>query len=225
MKKYSVLLVEDQPTTRERLKRVVEEHPNLFIIADVSTCTEAREELSKRLPDVLLIDLGLPDGDGIDIIRQVSNENTKTEIMVITVFADERHVVAAIEAGASGYLLKDGGSDYIGESIMQMLSGGSPISASIARYLLRQFRQSTNTRNTCNDNKTLPRLTAREKEVLELVAKGFSYNEIASALGMSGHTVTTHIKHIYKKLAVRSRGEAVFEAMQLGILSVKRSDR
>lgn len=142
--------------------------------------------------------------------------------MVVTVFADEAHVVAALEAGASGYLLKDGSAEYIADSITQMLAGGSPISTSIARYLLRRFRD---TPDAAPDGKRgendAPRLTARESDVLELVAKGFSYSEIGAALGMSVHTVTSHIKHIYRKLAVRSRGEAVFEASQLGLIKLR----
>lgn len=219
MSNHTVFLVEDQENTRERLQVIVDSHPQLTVMGTVSTCEEARSFLSKTSPDVLLIDLGLPDGSGVDIIREVSESSSNTEIMVITVFGDEKHVVTAIEAGASGYLLKDGDSDYIGDSIIQMINGGSPISSSIARYLLRRFQEPL-TKDIPTDNSDTPKLTKRESEVLEFVAKGFSYNEIAETLSMSVHTVTSHIKHIYRKLAVRSRGEAVFEAMQLGLINV-----
>ncbi len=218
MQTYSVLLVEDDPNTRERLASAVNAHPQLTVTAAVGTCAAAQQALAQGFPDVLLSDLGLPDGSGLDVIRYVSTQNPATESMVITVFGDEKNVLAAIEAGASGYLLKDGNSDYIGQSIMQMLAGGSPISASIARHLLKRFKPATT--DAVPTPSSTPTLTAREQAVLELVAKGFSYIEIAKALDMSVHTVTSHIKHIYRKLAVNSRSEAVFEAMQLGIIKL-----
>lgn len=209
--RYSVLLVEDDENTRERLRRIIDGHDQLSVVAAVATCAAARAAFQAGPPSVLLVDLDLPDGNGTDLIREFKQIQPAIEAMVITVFGDEQHVVAAIEAGASGYLLKDGSSDYIGESIMQLLAGGSPISAGIARYLLKRFQP-------VEPRPDSDLLTAREREVLELVAKGFSYNEIGDVLGMSVHTVTSHIKHIYRKLAVRSRGEAVFEAMQRGLI-------
>lgn len=211
-RQYSVLLVEDDDNTRARLRQIVNDHDRLNVIAAVATCADAWRQFATGRPDVLLVDLGLPDGNGADLIREFKHTSPTTEAMVITVFGDEQHVIAAIEAGASGYLLKDGSSEYVGESIMQLIAGGSPISAGIARHLLKRFQPPT---------PQVPEedlLTAREREVLELVAKGFSYNEIGDVLGMSVHTVTSHIKHIYRKLAVRSRGEAVFEAMQRGLI-------
>lgn len=212
MTTHSVLLVEDDVETRARLVRAVGSHTQLAVLADVGGCAEARAALAAYKPDVLLIDLGLPDGSGIDIIRETRRSHPATEIMVITVFGDERHVVAAIEAGASGYLLKDAAADFVGSAILQMLSGGSPISAAIARHLLKRFQPSPPADSVSG------LLTVREREVLDLVAKGFAYTEIGEVLGMSVHTVTSHIKHIYRKLEVRSRGEAVFEAQQRGLL-------
>lgn len=214
---HSVLLVEDQEHTRERIARVIEGHPQLHLLAAAATCAEARTWLARQTPRVLLTDLGLPDGDGIDLIRTVQSASTPVDCMVITVFGDEKHVIGAIEAGASGYLLKDGSADYIGQSVMQMLNGGSPISASIARYLLKRFQALPPP--VADPVTPIPKLTEREQEVLKLIAKGFAYSEIADILHLSVHTVTSHIKQIYRKLAVRSRGEAVYEAMQLGLLN------
>ena len=219
MADYGVLLVEDDDATRERLAHIVNDHPRLAVIDAVATCAAARAAFAAGFPDVLLVDLDLPDGNGTDLIREIKRAHPPTEAMVITVFGDERHVIAAIEAGASGYLLKDGSSEYIGEAILQMLAGGSPISASIARHVLRRFQAPA--RAPIAPDIECPELTAREHEVLELVAKGFSYTEIGATLGMSVNTVTSHIKHIYRKLSVRSRGEAVFEATQLGLLRWK----
>lgn len=216
LKEYRVVLVEDDPNTRKRIKIAVEQHPELIVIASVGSCADARKVIHKCKPDVLLVDLGLPDGHGTEIIRLTQTTLPKTEIMVITVFGDEQNVLSAIQAGATGYLLKDGDADYIGQSIKQMINGGSPISPTIARYLLKQYRTTVNTE--CAESE-IPYLTNREKEVLNLVTKGFSYAEIATTLELSVNTVNSHIKNIYKKLSVNSRGEAVFEAAQLGLIA------
>lgn len=216
MGKYTVLLVEDHPETRERLANAVSRHAQLQLIAAVENCTEANKQLDAQTPDVMLTDLGLPDGNGLDLIRRVSAMEGKTEVMVITVFGDEKHVLSAIEAGASGYLLKDGTSDYIGDSIVQMMNGESPVSPAIARHLLKRFRNIQSTQSEVESE--APKLTPRESEILQYVAKGFSFTEVAKLLSVSPHTVTHHIKNIYKKLAVCSRAEAVYEAMQLGLV-------
>jgi DNA-binding NarL/FixJ family response regulator len=212
----TVLLVEDDDNTRTRLAGVVAAHPQLELAGAVGSFAAARRDLERLRPDVLLTDLGLPDGDGIDLIREIRRQGLATQAMVITVFGDERHVVTAIEAGALGYLLKDGSPDHIGNSIMEMLAGGSPISPPIARSLLRRF-VGTSTGPAETDT---PRLSEREREVLNLIVKGFSYAEIARLIGVSTHTVTTHVRGIYGKLAVHSRGEAVYEALQLGIVKL-----
>ena len=218
MNKYTVLLVEDHPDTRERLANAICEHKQLQMIAAAENCTEANNVLDKQIPDVMLTDLGLPDGDGLDLIRRVAAMPGNTEIMVITVFGDEKHVLSAIEAGASGYLLKDGTADYIGDSIIQMMNGESPVSPAIARHLLKRFRTMHTT--PAVQQADSPKLTPRESEILQYVAKGFSFTEVAKLLSVSPHTVTHHIKNIYKKLAVCSRAEAVYEAMQLGLVKM-----
>jgi DNA-binding NarL/FixJ family response regulator len=216
-KRHSVLLVEDDEATRARLARAIETRPELRLSAVAASCGEAVAALDREAPDVLLTDLGLPDGSGIDVIREVRRRRLATESMAITVFGDERHVVAAIEAGATGYLLKDGSSEYVTESILQLLAGGSPISPPIARHLLTRFRDEPSpSRETARG--PVPSLTEREREVLLFLVKGFTGPEIGGFLGISGHTVASHVKNIYRKLEVRSRGEAVYEAMQLGLV-------
>jgi len=213
-----VLLVEDDAHTRARLARVLDAHPQLQLGGQAGTYAEGRRLLEMLRPDVLLTDLGLPDGDGIALIRDARRLVPTTLPLVITVFGDEQHVVAAIEAGALGYLLKDGAPDYIGTSILEMLAGGSPISPPIARYLLRRLRPATQP-GPRPDGPT-PHLSEREQEVLGLIVKGFTYAEIAELLCVSTHTVTTHVRGIYRKLEVHSRGEAVYEAIQLGIIDL-----
>jgi DNA-binding NarL/FixJ family response regulator len=213
---YRILLVEDDANTRGRLAAAIEAHPQLVLLSAVGSCAEARAALDAETPDVLLTDLGLPDGDGTDLIRELRRRKLPTEAMVITIFGDEQHVVTAIEAGAMGYLLKDGSAEYIGSSVLEMMDGGSPISPPIARYLLRRFRPP----DAGDDDTAPPRLSEREHEVLTLIVKGFSYAEIARLIGVSAHTVTTHVRNIYRKLEVHSRGEAVYEALQLGLVKI-----
>jgi len=216
MKQYDILLVEDDDATRARLARAVERNQHLRLRHAVGSFAEAMECLAAGSPDVLLTDLGLPDGNGVDLIRELKRRGAPAEALVITVFGDEQHVVAAIEAGATGYLLKDGSDDYIGNSILELLHGGSPISPAIARHLLKRFRAEPP--EPVAGGTPLPKLTERERQVLELLVKGFTFGEIGSLLGISAHTVTSHVKHIYVKLEVRSRAEAVYEAMSLGLV-------
>jgi DNA-binding NarL/FixJ family response regulator len=223
---HSVLLLEDDPITRERLAGIVRQAPGLHLAAAMADVRSAMAWLAAHAPPaVLLADLQLPDGSGIDVIRALRARAPASEAMVISVFGDEPHVVAAIEAGATGYLLKDASAEEIGQAIVRLIAGESPISSAIARHLLRRFQPAPAARSDVQAAPApLPApLTPREREVLQLIAKGLSYQRIAETLAMSPHTVTTHIKQIYRKLAVNSRGEAVFEAMQLGLLSPPRS--
>ncbi len=213
---HTVLIVEDDPLTRRRLEAVVASVPSLRWVGSAGCASDARQALNV-VPDVLLVDLDLPDGSGIDLIREARAAAARTHAMVITVFADEQHVMAAIEAGAQGYLLKDGSADYIGRSIADLLAGGSPISPPIARYLLQRFQGAPPA--AARDEPSL--LTAREREILSLVAKGFSVPEISEMLQISEHTVTTHVRHIYRKLEVTSRSQAIYEAVNLGLIDLK----
>ena len=212
----TVMIVEDDPAFLTRFCRIIASDSELDLFAAVADCASALQALSKAGPDVLLCDLGLPDGSGIELIGQTSLRYPEADIMVVSVFGDEEHVLAAIEAGATGYILKDSMPEEFVALIKQLRAGGSPISPVIARQLLNRFKPDAGTR----DEKPAegPSLSPRESEVLSLIAKGFSFGEIARLLAVSQHTVTTHVKKIYQKLAVHSRGEAVYEAGKMGIL-------
>jgi DNA-binding NarL/FixJ family response regulator len=217
-----VLLVEDEPGFAERFADIVRSDPEFELIGIAPNCAAARAVLAVERPDILLADLGLPDGSGIDIIRETAARYPDCDIMVVTVFGDEDHVLASIEAGAAGYVLKDSiPGEFLG-LLRQLRAGGSPITPVIARKLLTRFKADAarNPESKATTAMDAPPgiLSPRETEVLTYIAKGFSFNEIADLLGMSAHTVTTHVKRIYQKLAVHSRGEAVFEATQMGLL-------
>jgi DNA-binding NarL/FixJ family response regulator len=213
---YRVMVVEDDPAMRRSLCDKVERHAELCIVGAAGSLRDGRTLIAERDADVVLVDLGLPDGDGTELIRLAADRGR--EVMVITVFGDDRHVIAAIEAGATGYLLKDADADGICDAILKQIDGGSPISPSIARRLLARFRPQD---SPVNGSEAV-HLTERETEVLQMVSRGLSNNEIASLLGMSFHTVASHVKHIYRKLAVGSRSEAVFEAVSQGIIRLNR---
>jgi DNA-binding NarL/FixJ family response regulator len=220
VERRAVVIVEDDEPTRTRLARAVDAHPALHAVAAVGTCAAGRAVLEGDPPAVLLTDLDLPDGTGIDLIRLVRARGAGTLPMVITVFGDEQHVVAAIEAGALGYLLKDATADSIGRSILELLEGGSPMSPPVARYLLQRFAKAAQPAAQPVAGSGTAELSAREREVLTYIVKGFSYAEIARLLELSTHTVATHVRRIYGKLEVHSRGEAVYEALATGLVKM-----
>ena len=215
----TVIVVEDDPVFLTRFCGIVASEPSLTLLAAVGDLASARQMLARHVPDVLLTDLGLPDGNGVELIREVARAHPATDIMVISVFGDEQHVLASIEAGATGYILKDSLPDEFVSLIVQLRAGGSPISPVIARQLLKRFRPDATAPATSSAAAPAAAgLSARETEVLGLVAKGFNFAEIARLLDVSPHTITAHVKKIYQKLAVHSRGEAVYEATKMGLL-------
>jgi DNA-binding NarL/FixJ family response regulator len=232
-----IIIVEDEPEFRRRFAQIIDNEPTMRLAGVAANKREAQALIDREEFDVMLIDLGLPDGSGIDLIRNVSQRKPDADIMVVTVFGDEQHVVASIEAGATGYILKDSTPADVISCIRLLRAGGSPVSPVVARSVLRAIRsrmggatpgaagaagapgtagpQGSPTRIPSAENNPL---SARETEILQLLAKGMSFNEIGEILGISPHTVTAHIKKIYRKLAVHSRGEAVYEASQMGLL-------
>jgi DNA-binding NarL/FixJ family response regulator len=215
MPPHRVLLVEDDAPTRAHLARAIESHAALALAGQAGSLAEGRALLARGAPDLLLTDLGLPDGSGIELIRELREKAPSSTAMVITTFGDEKTVIAAIEAGASGYLLKDGSFEEVAAALLQLAAGGSPISPSIARYVLRRLQREP---QQAAPQPEAPHLTEREHEILSLIAKGFSFPELSKLLAISPHTVTTHVRHIYEKLEVSSRSSAVYEAVQLGLI-------
>ena len=228
---WRVLVVEDDAGMREFFAGSVARCADLTLVASVGTVAEARAWLddSANMVDVLLTDLGLPDGSGLDVIRHARAGHPECEPLVISMFGDEENVLASIEAGALGYIHKDATPDDIAMAILQMKAGASPISPMSARRVLARYQgEHPQSKPSAQPGKTAAdaivsslsaALSRREQEVLELIARGFSYNEIAGLTGISVHTVQTHIKNLYRKLAVSSKSEAVYEATKLGLLN------
>ena len=237
---WRVMIVEDDLPIRQLFTDSVLACDQLTLAASLGTFTEAVDYFDDIgfTVDVLLVDLGLPDGSGLDLIRHARRTHPHCEALVISVFGDEDNVLASIEAGALGYIHKDSRTGDISQTILEMKSGASPISPMIARRLLTSYLslQSKNTSNTAIAHTRYAQeatnivangvltdtggvqLTPREKGVLELIARGFSYQDIAGIQSVSVHTVQSHIKNLYGKLEVHSRGRAVFEATRLGLL-------
>lgn len=215
-----VSIVEDDDDTRARLAKSVAARPELKLVAEYRSGREALSGLEENAPDVLLVDLGLGDISGLEVIRYVAEHHPHCDVLVISIFGDEEHVLAALEAGARGYLLKGTLSRDIAYDIQDLRNGGSPLSPIIARQVLKRLQPEPvpdpGKQNQVKYNEET--LTPREVEILRLIARGFSYAETAGLLEISMQTVHTHLKHIYRKLAVHSKTEAVFEADQRRLL-------
>jgi DNA-binding NarL/FixJ family response regulator len=202
----SIAIVEDLDVVRNGLKDFISLSTDFIVIGSFKTGEEALEHLPEIKPDIVIMDINLPGINGIECIRQVKGKSPGTQFMMFTVYENDDKVFEALKAGASGYLLKNTGLLHIAESVKELHEGGSPMSANIARKMVNLFRD--------NDKKNpfLDLLSNREKEILQLLAKGLLYKEIAEQLGITTGTVRIHIHKIYEKLHVQNRTEAINKA-------------
>jgi DNA-binding NarL/FixJ family response regulator len=210
-------MVEDRPQIRVSVRQIIERELDWHWVWEAESLHAARLNAA-RVIDVLLLDLGLPDGTGLDLVAEFSRV---CHVIVFSVLGDEESVTRALELGAAGYLLKDSPALEITQAIRSVMDGGAPLTPSVAAHLLRKFRKqeaAVATPATAGTHSALSALTPRERDVLLALARGFSYDEAATILGISRHTVGHHVKQIYSKLAVNSRSQAVFEAVQAGWL-------
>lgn len=240
---WRVAVLEDDTETRTYFEACIAAHSSLSLSASFSTLALARTWFAHHTADVLLTDLSLPDGHGLILIREVAKGHPACEILVVSVFGDEDSVLACVQAGAVGYIQKDTRPADVAQTILDVKQGASPISPMIARKLLARLRTGAapagavvaqppteegtheamepaiaSLAPTPPPSESELTLTPREVDVLELVARGYAYAEIAALQAVSIHTVQSHIKHLYAKLAVHSRSEAVFEASRMGLL-------
>lgn len=195
---------------------------DMVLVSVASTRAQGLKALDTEPADVLLVDLGLPDGSGIDVIRAAHAKWPGCGIMVSTAFGDEMHVMQSLEAGAAGYLLKDSAAHSMVTEIRNIYQGGSPISPLIARQILMRFWQPGKPILETEElslEKSRVVLSAREQEVLQFITKGFTSDEIAGLMSVSRHTVQTFVRRIYSKLQVNSKTEAIYEARSQGLLN------
>jgi DNA-binding NarL/FixJ family response regulator len=240
----TVALVEDEPDTFARLCAALAKDDRIQLLHATNAAkpmlTWLVEQMGHSAPDVLLVDLGLPDQSGLEVIRLCKAMKPKTEIMVVTMFGDEANMIRAFEAGASGYLLKDGDESELAEHVRTLDAGGSPMSPIIARQLLsrmgsgsgsaaksiQQGLPATTAAPAFSDIQPIKQsrsmldrlLTDREETVLQLLSRGYSYGELAKEMGVTINTIQSHIRGLYSKLEVHSKSEAIFEARQMGLL-------
>jgi len=202
----SIAIVEDLDVVRNGLKDFISLSTDFLVLGSFKTGEEALQKIPEIKPDIVIMDINLPGMNGIECIRQVKDKSPGTQFMMFTVYENDDKVFEALKAGASGYLLKNTGLLHIAESIKELHEGGSPMSANIARKMVNLFRD--------NDKKNpfLDLLSNREKEILQLLAKGLLYKEIAEQLGITTGTVRIHIHKIYEKLHVQNRTEAINKA-------------
>lgn len=213
-----VLLLEDDAPVRDRLAGIIGEWPGADVVAACATLAAATAVIDSKSIDLLIADLNLPDGHGVQAIRMLRTRQPHAEAMVISALADDRTVIEAIEAGASGYLLKDSDPLNIIDAISDLLAGNSPISSTIARTLVRRLGGREGGPTPVAKEAVLPQLTPREMDILWGIAKGFTYGELAERLDISKHTVPVHIRNIYRKLQANNRSEAVYEASRRGLI-------
>ena len=202
----SIAIVEDLDVVRNGLKDFISLSTDFLVVGSFKTGEEALQKLPQINPDIVIMDINLPGMNGIECIRQVKDKSPSTQFMMFTVYENDDKVFEALKAGASGYLLKNTGLLQIAESVKELHDGGSPMSANIARKMVNLFRDT--------DKKTpfLDLLSNREKEILQLLAKGLLYKEIAEQLNITTGTVRIHIHKIYEKLHVQNRTEAINKA-------------
>lgn len=204
-------LVEDDPHVRDGIARALSLQPGWRLHALAGSLSQAAKLPLTEL-ELLLLDIGLPDGSGLQLLPQLPRQ---LPVLVVSALGDEATVVQALEQGAAGYLLKEARAQELIASIQAVLDGGAPISPGVAAHLLRRMRQ-PRPPEPHPKPPALDQLTARETEVLRILTRGYSYEETARLLGISRHTVGQHIKQIYAKLAVSSRSQAVYQAIQAG---------
>jgi len=237
IKPIRVYVVEDQTKILKNQLKLLEASKDIVIIGTALSGETAVEEVPRLLPDVLLLDLGLPRMSGIDVTRVVKKIAPAVEVLIFTIFDEEDKVLEAVQAGASGYLLKGTPADKMIEAIKEVKAGGTVIQPSLARRLLKHFRVGEggtvgtppggtsapapgSAGGTLQEEPEGKKLSAREMEILQLIAKGVSNNEAAQVLTLSKATIRTHLEHIYRKLDVTNRVEAVTEGLRKGLIQM-----
>ena len=210
----NILLLEDLPEIRIWLKSLVLQVFPKATITECSRIHDALHQVQAQCFDLALCDLGLPDGDGTDVVARLHELQPEVLSVVVTIHDDDEHLFPALQAGAYGYILKEQPRELIIEQLQRIAQGEPPLSPSIARKVIKYFASMA---KPVADNLPEVSLTERESEVLLRVAKGYTLPEIGVQLGLSRHTIADYVKQIYRKLNVSSRAEAALEAQRLGL--------
>jgi DNA-binding NarL/FixJ family response regulator len=208
----AVSIVEDDAGVRSSLVKLINSSPGYRCVSQHSSAENALDEIPKLKPDVALMDINLPGINGVECVRKLKPMLPRTQVIMLTVYQNTDHIFKALAAGATGYLLKQTPPAELLAAIRDVNAGGSPMSGHIARKIVQSFQDTTSAAARAESDSLSP----REAEVLDLLAKGFLYKEIADHMKISYATVHTHIRHVYEKLHVRSRTEAVAKHLNQG---------
>jgi DNA-binding NarL/FixJ family response regulator len=215
-----VFILEDDSRLRARLVVLAQKAGGFVVAAEAGSVAAGLASLDglTALPDICLVDLGMPDGSGLEVVRAIK-ARCAAKVLIFTMFGDQNSVISALEAGADGFVLKDSKDSELISAMRAALEGGAPISAAAAAHLLRRLRTPDSVLSASKEVTDFG-LTKRELETLEMLARGFPQREVAGFMGVSHHTIGAHVKSIYSKMAVNSRSEAVFEAVQNGLIDL-----
>ena len=206
--RINIAVVEDNRDFRATLEQYLNDAPGFHCAGVFGSAEDALKTIPKLLPDVVLMDIHLPNMSGVNCTRRLKDLCPSVQILILTVYEDNERIFGALKAGASGYLLKRAEPADILRAIQEVKLGGAPMSSQIARRVVQSFRE-INTHAFGND-----KLSQREEEILQQLAKGYSTKEIADHSSISVNTVRTHLQHIYEKLHVRSRAEAIVKFLE-----------
>lgn len=201
----TIHIYDDNATLRQNLQELLSLHDDFSVTGSFDTAVNAFEEIRQSAPDIIIMDIDMPGITGIEAVRQIRKINSRVHILMLTVFDDNNHILDAICAGASGYLLKKNISEKLIPSINDVLSEGASLSPSVAKMIIASMQQNTGKQDY--------HFTAREKEILGLLCKGNSYKMIATQLNLAFETIRSYVKKIYEKLQVHSATEAVSKAI------------
>ncbi|MFK8849569.1 response regulator [Streptomyces sp. Ac-502] len=212
-----VVVADDQTVVREGIVMLLGLLPGIEVVGSAGDGEEAVRLTAELAPDVVLMDLRMPRCDGVEATRRIRTEHPGTEVVVLTTYADDDHLFPALEAGARGYLTKDADGDEIVRAVEDVLSGAAGLSPKVQRRLLERFAEPVRTAAPTAPAEPPDGLTAREVEVLRLVAEGLSNPEIARSLHVSNATVKTHINNLFAKAGLRDRAQAIHYAYRHGL--------
>ncbi len=215
-KPISIVIADDHALVREGTRQILEDHPGLVVTGEAQDGEEAVAMVSRLQPDVVLMDISMPKLNGIDATRIIKKESPATSVLILTAYDDDQYIIALLDAGAAGYLLKNVRGEELAQAVRAVAEGESVLHPAIAAKVFKRY-----TRPDQAVDETIEPLTDRESEVLTIAARGLSNKMIARELSLSDRTVQVHLSNIFGKLGVASRTEAVITGLRLGLLKLE----